>query len=85
VFLQLTREQFTEIIAGVFVSLAYCYILGWFMDKKTIAFLRQTAEDYAMEYDDVKRIYRLYPFSEFYDNLELFIKNRCDRDGSGKI
>ena len=55
------------------------------MDKQTIIFLEQTAKDYDMNFEDVKRIYTIYPYEEFYENLELFIQNRHDMDGCGKI
>lgn len=43
-------------------------------------FIRNTAQDYDMNYEDVKSIYLKYPRNEFYDRLEEFIKNRANRN-----
>jgi len=40
-------------------------------------FLRQTANDYDMDYEDVKYIREKYP-ERFYEALEDFIKNRAE-------
>ena len=46
-------------------------------------FLQLTANDYDMEFEDVKRIYNQNNNSRhaasFYENLELFIKNRANK------
>lgn len=47
------------------------------MDKYEEAFLRQTAQDYDMEYEDVKYIKERYP-DHFYESLEEFIKNKAE-------
>ena len=41
------------------------------------SFLRQTAQDYDMDYDDVKWISENHP-DDFYEALEQFIKNRAE-------
>ncbi len=51
------------------------------MDKKISnmkkGFIAQTAQDYDMSFDEVERIYNLYPKSnEFYEKLEEHIKQR---------
>ena len=53
------------------------------MGKNTLpnkAFITQTAEDYCMTYEDVERIYKKSGPETFYDNLELFIKDRARID-----
>ena len=44
------------------------------------AFITSTAEDYCMSYEEVERIYKTSDSETFYDNLEIFIKDRarCD-------
>ncbi len=44
------------------------------------AFITSTAEDYCMSYHDVERIYKISDAEAFYDNLEVFIKDRARRD-----
>ena len=42
-------------------------------------FIIQTAQDYDMNVEDVRRIVELYP-NNFYDELEEFIKDRANRN-----
>jgi hypothetical protein len=44
-------------------------------NKKKDGFITQTAKDYAMSYDDTKKIIDQYP-NNFYEKLEEFIKER---------
>jgi len=44
---------------------------------RTEGFLRQTARDYDMTYEDVKSISDKHE-TDFYDALEEFIKNRAN-------
>lgn len=41
-------------------------------------FIEQTARDYDMDYEEVKRISEQYPDS-FYEKLEEYIKDRANR------
>lgn len=43
-------------------------------------FLKQTAQDYDMDYEDVKYISEKHPddSNKFYEALEQFIKNRAE-------
>lgn len=45
-----------------------------------IGFIKQTAHDYNMTYDEVLKIYNTVSLDEFYNELELFIKNRARRN-----
>ena len=38
-------------------------------------FITQTAKDYDMSFEEVERIYKLYP-DNFYEQLEIFIFNK---------
>ena len=40
-------------------------------------FMAQTAIDYAMSYEEVERILKLYP-NNFYEELERYIKDRAN-------
>lgn len=42
-------------------------------------FIKQTAKDYDMEYEDVKNIKDKFP-NELYERLEEFIKDRAERN-----
>lgn len=46
-----------------------------------MGFIEQTAKDYDMNYEDVKRIKELFP-DIFYEKLEEFIKARAAK-GAG--
>lgn len=39
-------------------------------------FIQQTADDYAMSYEEVEKIYKFFP-NNFYEKLEEFIKGRA--------
>ena len=48
------------------------------MKKHTINFLKNTAKDYDMSFEAVKRIYENYPIEQFYQQLEAYIKDRAN-------
>ncbi len=50
---------------------------------KTPNIVIQAATDYCMEVEDVQKIYdEFYDQDRFYEQLELFIKNRAEDDYS---
>lgn len=49
------------------------------MDDVINGFIAQTANDYSMSYEDVKRIYNKTGQNGFYEELEKFIADRANR------
>ena len=55
------------------------------MSRSVNNFLRQAAEGYDMEVSDVRKIFNNSSADDFYQNLELFIKERArEENGQAK-
>jgi hypothetical protein len=48
------------------------------MEKQNTGFIQQTANDYDMPYSIVKMIYDKYYPEQFYERLEMYIKDRAN-------
>ncbi len=60
------------VIISKYWALIFCY------SNKNMknGFIQQTADDYAMSYEEVEKIYKFFP-NNFYEKLEEFIKGRA--------